>query len=52
MIGLLTSDTAITFLLGKPVGNFHKAKTKFEQPKISQCVGTVAPPLDPPMTWL
>ena len=26
MIGLLTSDTAITFLLGKPVGNLQKAK--------------------------
>ena len=52
MIGLLTSNTTITFSLGKPVRNLHKAGKKFAQPKIRQCVGTVAPPLDPPLTMM
>ena len=40
MIGLLTSETAITFSLGKPVGNLHKAKKNLSNLKSA---GALAP---------
>ena len=43
MTGLIARDRAILSSLGKPLGNLHKDKKKFEQLKISRCVGTITP---------
>ena len=40
MIGLLTGDTAIIFLLGKPLGNLKKAKKHFSN---LESAGALAP---------
>lgn len=49
MIGLITSDIAVTFPSRKHLGNIHKVKRTLAKPKINLCVGTVSPARNLPL---